>query len=55
MSEVNLLVFGCIVTSIGVAGAHVYIRDSFTGGEEPPRESEVRDAEPVKHEVPDLA
>jgi uncharacterized membrane protein len=55
MSDVNLLVFGCVVTFIGVAGAYVYIRESFTAEKERPRASESRISEAVKHEVPDLA
>ena len=35
MSVVNLLVFGCGVTFIAVAGAYVYLRESFTAAERP--------------------
>ena len=55
MSEVNLLAFGCVVTFIGVAGAYVYIRESFTAGEERSRESRSRNADVVEHEVPKVA
>ena len=55
MSDVNLLVFGCVVSFIGVAGAYVYVRESFMAAEESPRESEPRSAKAVKQEVPDVA
>ena len=55
MSDVNLLVFGCVVTFIGVAGAYVYIRESFTAGAEPPRESEARKLDAVKPEISEVA
>lgn len=55
MSDVNLLVFGCVVTFIGVAGAYVYIRESFTAGAEPPRESEARNPDAVKPEISEVA
>ena len=55
MSDFNLMVFGCVVTFIGVAGAYVYIRESLTAEEERSREPEARRAEAVKHEVPDVA
>jgi hypothetical protein len=51
MSDLNLLVFGCVVTFIGVAGAYVYIRESFTAGAEPPRESKSLNPDAVKHEI----
>jgi hypothetical protein len=31
MSDANLLIFGCAVTFIAVAGAYVYLRESFVG------------------------
>jgi len=51
MSDVNLIMFGCVVTFIGVAGAYVYIRESYLAGEEPVRAPEVRQAEPVSVRV----
>jgi len=54
MSDLNLLVFGCFVTFIGVAGAYVYIRESFLAGVER-RESNLRDADAVKHETSEVA
>lgn len=30
MSDIDLLLFGCVVSFIAVAGAYVYIRESFT-------------------------
>ena len=35
MTDANLLVFGCLVTFIAVAGAYVYIRESLTVEERP--------------------
>jgi uncharacterized membrane protein len=55
MSDVNLLVFGCIVTFVGVAGAYVYVRESFTAAAERPRASGSRSSEAVRHKVPDVA
>jgi uncharacterized membrane protein len=55
MSDVNLLVFGCVVTFIGVAGAYVYVRESFTAAAERPRASRSRSPEIVQHEVSDVA
>jgi uncharacterized protein (UPF0333 family) len=55
MSDVNLLLFGCVVTFIGVAGAYLYIRESFTTGAEPPRESEARNPDAVKPEISEVA
>jgi hypothetical protein len=44
MSDLNLLVFGCVVSFIAVAGAYLYVRESFTG-EEDPSESRARSVE----------
>ena len=46
MSDVNLLVFGCVVSFIAIAGGYVYVRESFTA-EEPPRKIEKRPEEAV--------
>jgi len=35
MSELNLLIFGCLVSFIAVGGAYVYVRDGFTTEEKP--------------------
>ena len=51
MSDLNLIMFGCVVTFIAVAGAYVYIRESYTAGEEPAREPEARKAESVSVRV----
>jgi uncharacterized membrane protein len=51
MSDVNLLVFGCVVTFIAVAGAYVYIRESFPAGTESPRESKARNPDALEHEL----
>lgn len=55
MSDVNLLVFGCVVTFIGVAGACVYIRECFTAGAEPPRETEAPSVGAVKNKLSEVA
>jgi uncharacterized protein (UPF0333 family) len=55
MSDVDLLVFGCVVTFIGVAGAYMYVRESFTAGAEPTRESNARNADAVDHEISEVA
>jgi len=55
MSDANLLVFGCVVTFIGVGGAYVYIRESFTAGENAPRGPKARNANAVNHEVPEVS
>lgn len=55
MSDVNLLVFGCVVTFIGVAGVYVYVRESFMAGAEPPHESKARTADAVESEVSEVA
>jgi len=54
MTDMNLLVFGCVVTSIGVAGAYVYIREAFLAGAEPPREAEARSVDAVKDELSEV-
>ncbi len=33
MSEVNLLLLGCVVSFVAAAGAYVYIRECFTAQE----------------------
>jgi hypothetical protein len=35
MTDVNLLVFGCVVSFIAVAGAYVYFRECLTADERP--------------------
>jgi len=55
MSDVDLLVFGCVVTFVGVAGAYAYIRESFTSGAKPPRKSKARNPDAVKHEISEVA
>lgn len=42
MSEINLMVFGCGVSFIGLAGFYVYLREAFTS-----RESEADEASPT--------
>ena len=37
MSDANLLVFGCAVSFIALAGAYSYIRERFTSSEQPVR------------------
>ena len=55
MSDINLLLFGCVVTFIAVAGAYLYIRESFLAGAEPPREVEVRSVDAVERELSEVA
>jgi hypothetical protein len=42
---VNLLVFGCVVSFVAVAGAYVYLRECWTAQEAPanPEERPARD------------
>jgi hypothetical protein len=54
VSDLNLLLFGCAVSFIAVAGAYVYLRESFTA-EERPRDPETRQAEVVPEKVRDVA
>ena len=42
MSDATLLVFGCVVTFIAVAGAYVYIRESFAYQAEVQAKQEIR-------------
>ena len=46
MSDINLLLFGCVVSFIAAAGALVYLRECFTA-EEPPRKPEAKPEEAV--------
>lgn len=55
MSDANLLVFGCMVTFIGIAGAYVYIRECFASAEERPPETDAQSAETVRVEVSEAA
>ena len=49
MSDVNLLLFGCVVSFIVVAGAYVYVREGFTVDEHPRKdEAGCQDAVPEK-------
>ena len=45
MNDANLLVFGCAVSFIALAGAYVFIRERFTEGQRQPEpvESRLRD------------
>jgi hypothetical protein len=54
MSDVNLLIFGCVVSFIAVAGAYLYLREAFTA-EGNPNESEAKRANLVKGELRDVA
>jgi hypothetical protein len=54
MSDVNLLVFGCVVSFIAGAGAYVYLRECWTA-EEPSSKLEERPAEIVPQGLRDLA
>jgi len=35
MTDANLLLFGCVVCFIALAGVYVYLRDGFLRGHEP--------------------
>jgi hypothetical protein len=37
MSDANLLIFGCAVSFIAVAGAYAYVRERFLASEQPMR------------------
>lgn len=54
MSEVNLLIFGCMVTFIAVAGFYVYIDECYRGSERPEETTERR-ADTVKGRLRDVA
>ena len=54
MSDINLLVFGCMVSFIALGGVYVYLRECFTA-EEPPRKAETRTEEVVSAELRDVA
>ena len=54
MSDINLLLFGCVVSFIAVAGAYVYLRECFTAQEQPSdRHAQSRD--PVKERLREVA
>jgi hypothetical protein len=53
MSDANLLGFGCAVTFIALAGAYVFIRQSFMAGQKP-AESEAQ-SEDADQQVRDVA
>jgi hypothetical protein len=54
MSDVNLLVFGCVVSFIALAAGYVYVRESFTA-QEPPRKVEVNPEEALPADPRELA
>ena len=54
MSDFNLLLFGCVVSFIAVAGAYVYLRECFTAREQP-RRLEARPEEAVPTNLRDVA
>ena len=35
MSDLYLMVFGCVVSFIAVAGAYAFVRESYAGSERP--------------------
>jgi hypothetical protein len=55
MSDVNLLVFGCVLTFVGVAGSYVYLREPFPAGAERPREAEARSVDAVERDLSEVA
>jgi hypothetical protein len=54
MSDVNLLVFGCAVSFIAVAGGYVYLRECWTA-EEPLSNPEAKREEAVPANLRDVA
>lgn len=36
MSDLHLLVFGCVVSFIAVAGAYAFVREAYSGSERSP-------------------
>jgi len=54
VSEVNLLIFGCMVTFIAVAGFYVYIDECYRKNERPEETAE-RHAAAVKGKLRDVA
>jgi hypothetical protein len=54
MTDVNLLVFGCVVSFIVVAGAYVYFRECITA-EERPGKPEARPADVEQGKLRDVA
>ena len=54
MSDINLLLFGCVVSFIAVAGAYVYIRECFTA-EERPSDPQPQRQDPVKEKLREVA
>jgi hypothetical protein len=54
MSEINLLIFGCAVSFIAVAGAYLYLREGFTD-EARSRESAPQSAKIAQQGVENVA
>jgi hypothetical protein len=54
MTDLNLLLFGCVVSFIAAAGAYIYLRECFTEGE-PPREARARSAHAAEQRLRDVA
>jgi len=54
MSDINLLLFGCLVSFVAVVGAYVYLRECFTA-EEQPRKVEARPEKAVPANLRDAA
>ena len=54
MSDISLLLFGCVVSFIAVAGAYVYLRECLAA-EEQPMKLEARSEESVTTNLRDLA
>lgn len=54
MSDANLLAFGGVVSFIALAGAYVYIRESFTA-QETPSKPDAKSEEAVPANVRDVA
>ncbi len=54
MSDLHLLLFGCVVSFIAAAGAYVYIREFFTM-EEQPSDLPAQSQDPVKQKIREVA
>jgi hypothetical protein len=54
MSDLNLLLFGCSVSFVAVAGAYVYLRECFTA-REGPKEPESRRTDVAQGKLRDVA
>jgi hypothetical protein len=54
VSDINLLLFGCVVSFIAVAGAYIYLRECWTA-QTPSSRPEARHQEVVPVKIRDVA